>query len=132
MDQGTGESTQGQSSSFTDNFVVKLEPPWSDDEDPQDQPSAVCGTAHPLPDNTCGSPLSLNTDHACCQYCPALFMLSNSLQVHTETFHGETLHSDLLVDSRLHDSAGEEPEEDMSCGCAGIHTFRIAAVAVPL
>ncbi|KAL8613417.1 hypothetical protein ACOMHN_057137 [Nucella lapillus] len=78
-------------------------------EEPQDQPSAVYSTVQPLSDNTSGLLLKLNTSHAC-QHCSAVFMLSSSLKVHLETFHGKTLHSELPVASRLHDSASESTE----------------------
>ncbi|KAL8589784.1 hypothetical protein ACOMHN_020787 [Nucella lapillus] len=98
MDQGTGDCTQGQSSPVTDQFVVKLIPPWSIKKEPQDEPSAVYNTVQPMTDNTAESPLSLNTSHVC-QRCSAVFTLSGSLEVHMETFHGETMHSALPVAS---------------------------------
>ncbi|KAL8589786.1 hypothetical protein ACOMHN_020789 [Nucella lapillus] len=110
MDQGTGDCTQGQSSPVTDDIVVKLELPWSIKEEPQDEPSAVYSTVQPMSDNTAESPLSLNTSHVC-QRCSAVFTLSGSLEVHMETFHGETKHSALPVASRLQDSAGENTDK---------------------
>ncbi|KAL8571394.1 hypothetical protein ACOMHN_061637 [Nucella lapillus] len=109
MDQGTGGCTQGQSTPATDDVVVKLELPWSMKEEPQDEPSAVYSTVQPMFDNTSGSLLSLNTSQAC-QHCSAVFKLSRSLQVHLETFHGETLHSELPVASRLQDSASDKTD----------------------
>ncbi|KAL8557903.1 hypothetical protein ACOMHN_064337 [Nucella lapillus] len=118
MDQGTGDCTQGQSTPVTDDFV-KLGPAWSVKEEPQDEPPAVYSTAQPMSDNTSGSLLSLNTTgHVCqrrhaCQLCSAAFVLPGSLQVHMETFHGETLKPKLPVASRLQASAGEDTEKKL-------------------
>ncbi|KAL8603214.1 hypothetical protein ACOMHN_025229 [Nucella lapillus] len=109
MDQGTGHCTQGQSTPVIDDFVVKVELPWSVKEEPQDELSAVYSPVQPMSDNTSGSLLSQNTSRAC-QRCSAVFMLSSSLEVHMETFHGETLHSELPVASRLQDSACKDTD----------------------
>ncbi|KAL8623406.1 hypothetical protein ACOMHN_063716 [Nucella lapillus] len=110
MDQGTGDCTQGQSTPVTVDIFVKQEPAWSVKEEPQDEPSVVYSTVQPMSDNTSGSLLSLNTSQAC-QHCSAVFMVSGSLQVHMETFHGETLHSELPVASRLQDSASDNTDK---------------------
>ncbi|KAL8564694.1 hypothetical protein ACOMHN_004187 [Nucella lapillus] len=93
-------------------YSQKLEPPWSVKEEPQDEPPAVYSTAQPMSDNTSGPLLSLNTGHAC-QRCSAVFMVSGSLEVHLETFHGETLPSELPVASGLQDSASDDTDEKL-------------------
>ncbi|KAL8571393.1 hypothetical protein ACOMHN_061636 [Nucella lapillus] len=122
MDQGTGVCTQGQSTPATDTMdqgtgdclqgqpTFKVELQWSVKEEPQDEPSAVYSTVQPMSDNTSPSLLSLNTSHAC-QRCSAVFMVSSSLEVHKETFHGETLHSESPVASRLQDSASKNTKK---------------------
>ncbi|KAL8594194.1 hypothetical protein ACOMHN_030088 [Nucella lapillus] len=112
MDQGTGDCTQGQSTSAADDIVVKWkETCLSVKEEPEDEPPAVYSTAQPMSDNSSGSLLSFNTDHAC-QHCSAVFMASSSLEVHLETIHGETLlHSELPVASGLQDSASDDTEQ---------------------
>ncbi|KAL8620837.1 hypothetical protein ACOMHN_033234 [Nucella lapillus] len=114
MDQGTGACTQGQYAPVTDNVVVvKLELPWSMNEELQEESSAVYSTEQPMSDYTSESLLSLNTSHAC-QHCSAVFMLSSSLEVHLETFHGKTLHSELPVASRLQNSASDNTNKTPS------------------
>ncbi|KAL8614797.1 hypothetical protein ACOMHN_065577 [Nucella lapillus] len=114
MDQEAEASTQGQSTKpVTNEVVVKLELPWSIEEEPQDQPSAVYSTVQPMSDNTSGSLLSLNTSHAC-QRCSAVFKLFSSLRVHLETFHGVGHSaSELPVASSLQDSASEITDEKL-------------------
>ncbi|KAL8620936.1 hypothetical protein ACOMHN_044083 [Nucella lapillus] len=109
--QETGGAMQGQSAPLTDDafgtsggekrlstqmadnfkdnfatpsadFVIKVEPPWSMEEEPQDQP---------MSDSTPGSLLSLNGNHVC-QRCSATFVLFSSWELHMVTFHGDSLH----------------------------------------
>ncbi|KAL8558640.1 hypothetical protein ACOMHN_022563 [Nucella lapillus] len=104
--------TEGLKSADTpEGFVIKLEPPWSVKEEPQDEPSAVYSTAQPMSDNTSGSLLSLNTTSHVCQRCSATFILFSGLELHMVTFHGESLH-DLCPAFSAYDCGGVEDHND--------------------
>ncbi|KAL8620938.1 hypothetical protein ACOMHN_044085 [Nucella lapillus] len=120
MEQGTGDSTQGQSAPLTDD-AIKLELPWSVKEEPQDEHSAVYSTVQPMSDSKPGSLPPLNASHAwqhrhACPHCSAVFMLTSSLQIHLETFHGGMLKTELPEPLKLHDSAQENTTDKKPSG----------------
>ncbi|XP_076437056.1 uncharacterized protein LOC143276448 [Babylonia areolata] len=81
--QTTDEMRQ-HSRNLQEDFIIKLELPWSLKEEPLVSP--VSGTSQSELDNAPGSPLPRNGSHVC-QHCSAAFVLHSSLELHVASFH---------------------------------------------